>query len=163
MRANTNRPIPKIYQAVAELIWWQMALLSDFLCCFQKQNPWCIQERLENVPSSNCILPSRPLHSKFPCWDTGKSHPTQELFRAVPWGCHPHKLPFVILVFYLLLLALGCNFLLMVFRVAKGFLLSLLLSGLGSARKHERLKPRMMLTIVGIVSLHYFYRKQWQQ
>lgn len=73
---------------------------------------------------------------------------------------HPHKLLFVVLVSYLLLLALGSNLLLMVFSVGKGFLLSLLLSGLGSARKHEHLIPRMMLTIADIVSLHYFYRKQ---
>lgn len=73
---------------------------------------------------------------------------------------HPHKLQFVILLSYLLLLALGSNLLLMVFSVGKGFLLSLLLSGLRSARKHEHLIHRMMLTIADIVSLHYFYRNQ---
>lgn len=56
-----------------------------------------------------------------------KIPPNPRAFESHPLRGHPHKLPFVILVFYLLFLALGCNFLLMVFRVAKGFLLSLLL------------------------------------
>lgn len=76
-----------------------------------------------------------PLHSSFLFWDTGKSHP--RAFHSCVLRCPPHRPSFVILVFSFLLLSLGSNFLLLVFRVAKAFLLSLLLSVLGSVRKYE--------------------------
>lgn len=76
-----------------------------------------------------------PLHPRFPFWNTGKSHP--RALHSCVLRCPPHRLSFVILVSSLLLLSFGSNFLLLLFRVAKAFLLILLLSVLGSARKYE--------------------------
>lgn len=97
-RADTNGPMAYDSEAAAELLG--QARLWDLLRCFQKQKPWSIQEEIEHVPSFNCVLPSRPSHSNFSCWDTGKSHPTPphpRAFLSCVLRSHPHRFPFVVL------------------------------------------------------------------
>lgn len=82
-------------------------------------------------------LPVLALAPKLSLLGRRKIPPHPRAFRSCVLRCPPHRLPFVILMSSLILLSLGSKFLLLVFRVAKAFLLSLLLSILGSARKHE--------------------------
>lgn len=78
------------------------------------------------------------LYPNFPCGGSGKALLHPSTFHGCVLRCPRHRISFVILVSSLILLSLGSKFLLLLFRVAKAsFLLSLLVSILGSARKHE--------------------------
>lgn len=80
------------------------------------------------VQAGPAFLTLAPKHSML---GHRKIPPHPRAFHSCVPNCSPHRLPFVILT------SLGSNYLLLVFRVAKTFLSSLLLSILGSARKRE--------------------------